>query len=402
MLRFPDNNPARIRHGLSRRDFVRTAAAGVGAVGLTLADFPQLGAASETAERSCILLFLVGGPSHIDTFDPKPNAPENIRGPFRPICTNVPGIHLCEHLPRMAKRANRFALVRSVHHTAAPIHETGHQLMQTGKLSCNEQQFPHCGSVLARVRDPKQSGIPPFVILPGPIGSTGVDVSHGQTAGALGAEFEPVFLSQFGVSRLPFRTKRALNLSAESEVVRSRYGANTFGQSVLTARRLVAAGVRFVTVNMFDTVFNKITWDCHADGSSLATTLNDYAGTLCPMFDQAYSALLDDLHDRGMLSNTLVLAMGEFGRTPKINPRGGRDHWTGAWSVMLAGAGIRGGQVVGSSDAIGAEVRDRPVTPAEIAATVYQALGVHPETRLPGPNGMSIPVCDANPVWELF
>jgi uncharacterized protein (DUF1501 family) len=171
---------------------------------------------------------------------------------------------------------------------------------------------------------------------------------------------------------------------------------------VLLARRLVESGVRFVTVNMFDTVFNRITWDCHADGGALGTTLNDYADTVCPMFDLAYAALLEDLRDSGRLSNTLVLAMGEFGRTPKINPRGGRDHWTGVWSVLFAGAGIRGGRVIGASDAWGAEVRDRPVTPAEIAATVYRAMGIPANLRIPGPNGETVPLCKAPAIRELF
>jgi len=160
--------------------------------------------------------------------------------------------------------------------------------------------------------------------------------------------------------------------------------------------------VRFVTVNMFDTVFNKTTWDCHADGGSLATTLSDYRDTLCPMFDVAYSALLEDLEQRGMLDTTLVLAMGEFGRTPVLNPRGGRDHWPGCWSVLFAGAGIRGGQVIGASDAWGGEPKDRPVTPAEIAATVYAALGLDPRQRIPGPDGQLVRLADAEPIRELF
>ena len=134
---------------------------------------------------------------------------------------------------------------------------------------------------------------------------------------------------------------------------------------------------------MFDTVFNKVTWDCHADGGSLAASLNDYKETFCPMFDRAYTALLEDLQQRGMLDTTLVVAMGEFGRTPQLNPRGGRDHWPGVWSMLFAGAGVRGGQVIGSSDRIGAEPKDRPVTPAEVAATVYRGMGVDLSTHLP-------------------
>src|SRR5205823_10647728 len=178
------------------------------------------------------------------------------------------------------------------------------------------------------------------------------------------------------------KAKKAFDIAAESEALRARYGRNTFGQSCLLARRLLENGVRLVTVNMFDTVFNEITWDCHADGGSLAVRLDDYKETLCPMFDTAYTALLEDLKQRGTLDNTLVVAMGEFGRTPQLNPRGGRDHWPGVWSVLFAGAGVRGGQVIGSSDKTGAEPKDRPVTPAEVAATVYHALGIAPSTTL--------------------
>jgi hypothetical protein len=352
-----------------------------------LADLSSLRAAGSGKDINCILLFLVGGPSHLETFDLKPDAPENIRGPFRPIRTNVAGIEICEHLPLTAKMADTFAIVRSVYHDAAPIHETGHQMMQTGRLFRNGLEYPHYGAALSFLKGEKRIGPKPFAVVPGPIDHTGVSVSHGQTAGHLGKDYEPIYVSP--------------QYAREGESERDRYGRNTFGRSCLAARRLVESGVRLVTVNMFDTVFDKITWDCHADGGSLATTLTDYATTLCPMFDMAYSTLLDDLHQRGMLDTTLVLAMGEFGRTPHLNPRGGRDHWTGCWSVLFAGAGIRGGQVVGSSDRIGAEPKDRPVTPADIAATVYGALGVDPATRIPGPHG-AIPLAEGTALRELL
>ena len=198
------------------------------------------------------------------------------------------------------------------------------------------------------------------------------------------------------------KTKKAFDLESEKDPLRARYGQNTFGQTCLLSRRLIEQGVRMVTINMFDTVFNQVTWDCHADGGSLATNLNDYKNTLCPMFDMAYSALLDDLRQRGMLDSTLVVAMGEFGRTPKLNPRGGRDHWPGCWSILFAGAGVKGGQVVGSSDSTGAEPKDRPVSPAEVAATVYEAMGIDLNTRLTDPEGRSMPLADADPIDELF
>ena len=266
---------------LTRRDFLRVS----GAAGLTLADLPLLRAAANS-EVNCIFLFLVGGPSQLDTWDLKPNAPSTVRGPFRPIKTNVPGIDICEHFPLMARMADRYAIVRSVHHEAAPVHETGQQLMQTGRLSHGGQEYPHYGAVVSHLRG-RRTGMLPFVVLPTPIDHTGLDVSHGQSAGYLGA------------SQGPFVLRVTSELVAEPD---DRYGRNPPGQSCWLARRLVEEGARFVTVNMFDTVFNKVTWDCHADAGALATNLNDYQETLCPMFDRAYSALLDDLHQAAACS----------------------------------------------------------------------------------------------------
>jgi uncharacterized protein DUF1501 len=455
MLRLHSTKGVRFCDGLTRRDFMRVGAVSAGAVGLTLSDMGRARAAGSTSsDINCILLFLVGGPSHLDTFDLKPHAPDHIRGPFRPIQTNVPGMQIGEHFPLMARMAEKYALIRSVHHYSAPIHETGHQLMQTGRLFRAGQEYPHYGAVVSHLRGPRNS-LPPFVVLPQPIGNTGVSISHGQSSGLLGPRHEAVVLRgqnaangfhvtdiapQVGVdpARLHSRSelvaaiddaqraydaaeksretaddgayhflfaqnvRRAYELTSERDELRQRYGRNTFGQSCLLARRLVEHGVRLVTVNMFDSVFNQLTWDCHADGGTLPVTLDDYKETLCPMFDAAYSALLEDLAQRGMLRNTLVLAMGEFGRTPQLNPRGGRDHWPGVWSVLFAGAGVRGGQVIGASDRTGAEPRERPVTPADIAASVYHGLGIDPATRLPGPDGKSLTLTDASPVQELF
>jgi hypothetical protein len=374
------------KNGLTRRDFLRAGALGIG--GLSLADLSA--SADKSRGVNCILLFLVGGPSQLDTWDLKPGAPDDVCGPFRPIKTNAPGVEICEHFPLMARMADRYAILRSVHHTAAPIHETGQQMMQTGYLFKDGLEYPHYGSVLSHLHR-RAPDAPSFVVLPAPIRCTGVSVSHGQTAGYLGARHEPLMLGSEKPSD-----------RAETEGLRSRYGRNNFGKSCLMARRLVEHGVRFVTVNMFDTVFDKVTWDCHADGGSLSASLNDYKETLCPMFDRAYTALLEDLHQRGLLDATLVLAMGEFGRTPRLNRRGGRDHWTGCWSVLFAGAGVRGGQVVGASDKIGAEPKDRPVTPAEVAATVYRGLGVDLRAHLPGPDNRPMPIVEAAPIEELF
>lgn len=422
MLQFESVNGVKTCDGLTRRDFLRVGALGAGAVGLSLAD---LQAANQSNDINCILLFLVGGPSQLDTWDLKPAAPDTIRGPFRPIPTNVPGMQICEHFPLMAERARHYAIVRSVHHEEAPIHETGQQLMQTGHLF-RDGDYPHYGAVLSHLRGPRAEGVPPFVVLPTPLGDTGVSVAHGQSAGGLGAAHEPFVLHgdparllgvvddahrayDAGPQRHPAlaplfhpRAKQAFDLSAESDELRSRYGRTTFGQSCLLARRLIEQGVRLATVNMFETVFEQITWDCHADEGSLATTLDDYRDTLCPMFDRAYSALLDDLAERGLLETTLVVAMGEFGRTPRLNPRGGRDHWPGVWSVLFAGGGVRGGQIIGSSDAIASEPRDRPVTPAEIAATIYRLFGIDGRICIPGPNHRSVPIAAAAPISELL
>jgi hypothetical protein len=459
MLNLESKKGVRFCDGLTRRDFLRVGAVSAGAVGLSLADLAKLQAqgADRSRDINCILLFLVGAPSHLDTFDLKPGAPDNVRGPFRPIQTNVTGVQICEHFPQMARMADKYAIIRSVYHRAAPIHETGHQMMQTGYLFRGGQEHPHYGAVVSQLRGRNRSGLPPFVIVPGPIGNTGVSVSHGQGSGYLGARHEPFFLrgdpgaagfrisditSAAGVDPARLQSRRALldaidnaqrafdateesrsrdnayeqafglifaqnarrafDIASEPDELRSRYGRNTFGQSCLLARRLVENGVRLVTVNMFDTVFSEITWDCHADGGSLAVNLNDYRETLCPMFDNAYTALLSDLQQRGMLQNTLVVAMGEFGRTPQLNPRGGRDHWPGAWSILFAGGNVRGGQVIGASDRTGAEPRDRPVSPAEVAASVYRGMGIDLNARLPGPENRPLPIIEAEPVEELF
>jgi hypothetical protein len=461
MLQFEGSKRVRFCDGLSRRDFLKVGAISAGAVGLSLSDMLKMkqahAAPRDKDDINCILLFLIGAPSQLDTWDLKPNATDTVRGPFKPIKTNVPGVEIGEHFPLMAKMADRYAIIRSVYHKAAAIHETGHQMMQTGYLFRGGQEYPHYGAVMSHLRGRSSTGLPPFVVMPGPIGNTGVSVSHGQGAGYLGTKHEPFFLrgdpaapgftisdvnAPAGVdpARLKSRkalldavdgaqrafdstedsrsrdnayeqafglifaekAKKAFDVTSEDTEVRNRYGRNTFGQSCLLARRLVENGVRLVTVNMFDTVFNEITWDCHADGGSLAVNLNDYKETLCPMFDMAYTALLEDLKQRGMLDNTLVVAMGEFGRTPQLNARGGRDHWPGVWSVLFAGGKVRGGQVIGASNKDGGEPKDRPVSPAEIAATVYKGLGVDLNARLPGPENRPLPITEAEPIDELF
>jgi hypothetical protein len=371
----------------SRREFLAMSSLGVGACarafgGTELGAMPRL-----IPDRSVILLLMVGGPSQLETFDPKPEAPADIRGPFGSIATRIPGIRVSEHLPRLAARMDRVALVRSMYHDEAPIHETGYQLLQTGRICRAGEESPHFGSVVARAEGSSR-GVSPFVIVPGPITATGVDIPRGQSAGCLGAGFDPVFLAESKSAEEPRR-------------IRDAYGPTAFGQRCMLARRLVEAGVRVVTVNMFDTVFGRVSWDGH--GASPFSTFDDYARELLPDFDRAFGALLDDLEHTGRLDSTLVVAAGEFGRSPRINAAGGRDHWPGVWTVALAGGGIRGGQAVGSSDAHAAAPADRPVSLPDLLATIYASLGIDHRASIKTADGRSMPLIeDGEPIRELF
>jgi hypothetical protein len=385
--------------GVTRRAFLQAGAGGLGALGLNLSA-PAADAMTRVSgqdERAVILLLLVGGPSQLETFDPKPDAPAEVRGPFRSIATSVPGVRISEHLPKLARRMDRVTLIRSVHHADSPIHETGFQLLQTGRVGRPGEEAPHAGSVAAQVRGPR-GDIPPFVVLPGPVGHTGVGISHGQGSGPLGPSFAPFFLDddpaspRFDPLAAATRARRFLqeatgrplggatgnpfDLRSERPILRDAYGRNPFGQNCLLARRLVETGTRMVTVNMVSTVFHRVSWDCH--GSRPFSTLDDYRRELLPTLDAAFSTLLDDLHRLGRLASTLVVAAGEFGRTPHLNAVGGRDHWPRVWSVALAGGGTRGGQVIGASDATASEPADRPVSLPELLATIHRGLGLDP------------------------
>ena len=458
MLRLDADKPVSFCDGFNRRDFFHVGA--LSGLGLSLVDVFGLKAlGSVDADKdpmNCIFLFLVGGPSQLDTWDMKPDAPAEIRGPFKPIPTNVDGIRISEIFPRMARHADKFSLVRSLYHSAAAVHDTGHQMMQTGRLFQAGVEHPHAGCVINKLRGPR-GALPAHVLIPRPIGKTGGNMPHGQDAGYLGPALDPFVLNSdpslpdfkvrdllppdyISANRLnrrrnlreivdgvvgnfensddarlldssfhqaytlisSARAREAFDITLEDEAVRDRYGRNKFGQSCLLARRLVERGVRFVTVNMFETVFNEITWDIH--GSAPFSPISCYSDLVGPMFDNGFSSLLEDLQDRRLLENTLIVAMGEFGRTPKINPAGGRDHWPGCWTTVFAGGGIQGGRVVGESDEIGALPKDRPVTPAEVVATVYHQLGVDLETELDGPGGRPVPIVDYNvePIYELI
>jgi hypothetical protein len=312
-------------------------------------------------------------------------------------------------------------------------------LVQTGRFFRDGPAFPHVGCVYGWLRG-SPGELPAHVMLPHVIGNTGGNLPHGQDAGFLGREHDPFVVNadpsdpSFAASSLPLPAhvhamraasqglpilsveeaaaaetqlaspsiRAAFDLSREPNALREAYGRSPFGQSCLLARRLVERGVRFVTVNMFEKVLGELTWDVH--GSAPFGTVESYRAGVGPMFDRAYSTLLADLASRGLLGRTLVVATGEFGRTPTINPSGGRDHWPHVWSMLMAGGGVKGGQVIGASDERGAYPKDRPTRPQEVIASIYHALGVDLNMRLPDPQGDPIPLVEpgAQPIRELF
>lgn len=444
--------------GHSRREFLQIGA--LSAVGLS---WPQYLAAKQAGQvkpgndaRSCIMIFNLGGPSHIDLWDMKPDAPREIRGPFKPIRTASEAFELSELLPKHAALADKFSLVRSCHHDGAAVHDAGWQMMQTGRRFTGGIHTPHAGAVAAHLMG-RKTDLPPFVVLPELMGRGGGNLPNGQAGGFLGKAQDPFALmadpskpnfkvpdllppDQIGAHRLERRRKMreiveqtvadfeasedarlmnenfhaafrmmtseqartAFDLSQEPERVRERYGKNRFGQCCLLARRLVENGVRFITINTFLTVFDEITWDIH--GSKPFTSIAGMKDIVCPMYDQAYSALIEDLEERGLLDDTLVANLSEFGRTPKINPAGGRDHWPQCFTAYFAGGGVRGGEVIGASDPIGGFPAERPVGPGDIVATIFKSLGFDHESHLPGPGGRPFPLTDlgTEPIHELF
>ena len=343
--------------GVSRRDFLR--AGGLTVVGLSGA--ARAASLMANSNRRAIFILMTGGVSQLETFDPKPDAPASIRGPFKSIETAVPGVRFGESLPGLALRSNRFAVIRSMNHSYAPIHETGMQLLQTGRLSVNGIKFPNWGSLVASNVVTK-NGISPNIILPQLLGETGVASYRGQQAGILGSQWEP-----------QTATKETTD---EPESTRRMYGDTDFGRLLLKARQLVENGTRCVTVNLFDSLKDRITWDCHGDKNCGPATLFDYQAKLCPEFDQAMSGLLDDLSQRGILDDTLVIATSEFGRTPQVNENMGRDHWPHCWSAIVAGGKVAGGKVIGVSDSTAAEPLDRPIEPGELTATLLNWCGI--------------------------
>jgi hypothetical protein len=315
----------------------------------------------------------------------------------------VPGLAFAEGLAGLAERANKLAVIRSMCHAAAPIHETGLQLLHTGRLAHKGQQFPSFGSVVAGALGPRRAA-PAYVVLPRLLADTGVNTWRGQGAGMLGDEYEPLtgartlgIGGEDGEGWLPGDPRQP----EEPPAVRRMYGDSRFGRLCLRARQLVEAGVRVVVVNLFDTLAGQPTWDAHGAGLSPATVF-DYRDRLCPQFDRALSALLDDLEQRKLLDDTLVVATGEFGRTPRINDSAGRDHWPAVWSAVLAGGGIHGGHVLGSSDRSGAQPTDRPVHPGELTATIYHVLGLELEPAPVAADTAAPVAVPHEPVHELF
>jgi uncharacterized protein (DUF1501 family) len=430
--------------GVSRREFIRVG--GLSALGLSLPAFLRLQSLAATAglapkrQVSCILLWMQGGPSHHDTLDPKPDAPAEVRGEFATIPTTLPGVRVVEHLPHLAKQTDKFSIIRG-HDPQNGSHGVADHLMMSGHFFNPSMTFPCYGSVVAKERGYK-NGMLPFVQL-------GRYVDHtfnGGVAGFLGDQYNPfevrddpaasVFKVRdlsVGTSQEQMRmerrysmlteldrrqrsaeeksgtlaardvfyekahtlitspnTKRAFNLDLEPDKVREAYGRNTLGQSCLLARRLVEAGVHFVTVTDGG-------WDSHV------SVFSSLKSRLLPRLDQAYAALLQDLHDRGMLESTLVVWFGDFGRTPKVNSAAGRDHWASAGVACMGGGGIKTGEVVGATNPLGEFVIDSPVTPQDLAATIYTALGVPLHTWYHAQDGRPIELLpEGKPVRQLI
>jgi hypothetical protein len=424
--------------------------------------------------KSCILIYLFGGPSHIDIWDMKPGAPAEIRGEFKPIATSVPGIQITEHLPRLAKHAGQYAFIRSLSHGDSNHGSAGHAMLTgrsprvRGEVGPNADDFPHYGAVLTRLgRAPH--AVAPFIALPWAI-ATSTNVVPGQNGGFLGRAADPFRLEMPADQCLTFappfsalpadvpaarwQQRRALRerleagatlsknrtatemgelyrrafglidsrlaaeafrLEREPATLRERYGMNVFGQSLLLARRLVQAGVPMITVYWPDRkepeaflnngVRDSVAvpaWDTHGRRVGNTPNFPSLRDKLLPALDLASSALLEDLTVRGLLGQTLVVWTGEFGRSPRVNGDAGRDHYGQVFSAMLAGGGIRGGQVYGASDKHGAFPADHPVTPDAFAATLYHCLGISPDAMIPDRLGRPVKVTEGEPVQALL
>lgn len=467
MTRAPQNSAEGCRNfhraqALSRRGLLQLGGLsllGMSMPGKAFATLPtaQVRGTFGRAKR-CIFLFMWGGPSQLDTFDPKPDAPSDIRGEFQPISTNVPGIQISEHFRRMAGQMDKVCVVRSLSHDDPAHLSSGHATL-TGHLAPvvrsdaeppSDRDSPHLGSVVAKLK-PGMRTMPAFVTLPwvchhpaAPGGN-----APGQNGGWYGKRYSPLLVTgdpnlpkwnipslnlidgidaqrlenrrallgsidrlragidvdgtipeinslrdqAFGLLSSP-QVRNAFDLGRETEATRERYGRNIHGQCVLLARRLSEQGVPVVSVNWHND--GKNFWDTHGDN------FNRLKNDLIPPADQALAALLSDLSERGMLDDTLVCWVGEFGRKPQISGTAGREHWPGCYSGLFAGAGIRGGSVYGSSDKFAAAPRENPVSPQDYAATVLHALGIDPQTMVPDKLGRPIAVNEGKVIHGVF
>lgn len=459
---------------IKRREFLSAGAISTG--GLAFSDFLRLRIQAAEAGRavdpdtSIIFVWLPGGPPHLDMYDMKPDAPSDYRGAFRPIPTKVPGLDLCELMPRHAAIADKFNVVRSVAHTFAD-HGGGHKRMMTGRIPATPvdtvNDAPATGSIVSKCREHRDNGMPNYVSM-NPGGR--INDVFAQGAAYLGQAYLPFNVEgdpsapQFvvpniaststtnervgdrmklltrldGIARqmdsaramesmdryqqravsilLSDRAKRAFDLSAEPDAVRDRYGRHCWGQRALMARRLVEAGVSFVTVVMENPYQSGVpflkqgvyNWDSHAVNCHIWDDLH----VRLPIYDQAVTALIEDVYQRGMDRKTLILVTGEFGRTPRLEStigsqtgvtQPGRDHWPQAMSLIMAGGGMRTGQIVGSTNSKGEHPADRPLTPNDLWATVYRHLGINPDDSFPDHRGRPMPILPSGePIAELL
>jgi hypothetical protein len=447
---------------LSRRDTMRVGAltlAGLGLPGLLRARAlgKDSGPNGFGGAKSCILIFLWGGPSQLDTWDLKPGAPEDIRGSFRPIPTNVPGISISEHFPMLAQQVHRLAIIRSMSHDDAAHLSTAHRIL-TGHLAPtpnsdaagpSPRDWPHLGAIVAKLR-PTPGAIPTAVNMPWTVMHPAAPggKAPGQDSGWLGKAYDPFHLSGDpnssgfhvdglglppGISPGRLAARRSLlarladaadlsdkgprswdafqqksldalisaqaragfDIEREDPRLRDRYGRHIHGQCLLLARRLIEVGVGLVTVNWHDDGQNF--WDTHGEN------FHHLKNRLMPPADRAFSALLDDLDCRGLLDETLVVWVGEFGRTPRITKaNSGREHWPHCYSAVLAGAGVRGGSVYGASEKWAAYPATDPVSPDDLGATILHALGVDPSTMVKNALDRPMRINDGTPVLRLF
>jgi hypothetical protein len=454
--------------GLARREFLRLGGVSLLSPGLLSVVAGRAGGAPRRARiKSCLLLFQAGGVSQTDTFDMKPDCDETIRGEFHPIESNVPGMPICEHLPRMARHMDKVCVVRSVHHrmlchnpaiyAALSGREVGESLAVSVKTAATRDDYPHLGSLVARFIPPN-ADVPPFVAFPFQL-RNGPAPSPGQHAGLLGRAYDPFVVLKdpnsrdFQVDELEYpadvaqsrlddrrtllqtfdtqqkwldesvgvealgeyyqlaytlltarRVKEAFDLSREDGRLRDRYGRNLVGQSTLLGRRLIEAGVPFVTVYSPVASIDGPSWDTHQNNFPRLKE------ELLPPVDPALATLLEDMHQRGLLAETLVIWAGEFGRTPQIGARRsnnsnnntGRDHWPGCYTILMAGGGVPGGSYFGASDRLGWYPRDNPVAIGDLTATILEAFGIDPRQTYRDALGRPHVLAEGEPVAALW